>query len=90
MGDTSVDHAVRRNLDVFGVGRFTPHDLRRTAASHMTSMGVPRLVVSKILNHAETGVTAVYDRHSYDAEKRQALDPWGRKLKAIVGGGGHN
>jgi hypothetical protein len=39
------------------------------------------------LNHAETGVTAVYDRHSYDA---QALDTWGRKLEAIVGGGGRN
>jgi hypothetical protein len=56
----------------------------------MTSMGIPRLVVSEILNHAETGVTAVYDRHSYDAEKRQALDTWGRKLEAIVGGGGRN
>ncbi|MGH8627111.1 MAG: tyrosine-type recombinase/integrase [Gammaproteobacteria bacterium] len=89
-GDTSVDHAVRRNLDAFGVGRFTPHDLRRTAASHMTSMGIPRLVVSKILNHAETGVTAVYDRHSYDAEKRQALDTWGQKLEGIVGGGARN
>ena len=90
VGDTSVDHAVRRNLDAFGVGRFTPHDLRRTAASHMTSIGIPRLVVSKILNHAETGVTAVYDRHSYDAEKREALDTWGRKLEVIVGGVGRN
>jgi integrase len=32
---------------------FVPHDLRRTAASHMTSMGISRLVVSKILNHVE-------------------------------------
>lgn len=87
MADTSVDHAARRNLDAFGGGRFTPHDLRRTAASHMTSLGIPRLVVSKILNHAETGVTAVYDRHSYDAEKREALDTWGRYLAGIIGGG---
>src|SRR5208282_3151798 len=27
---------------------FVPHDLRRTAASHMTSLGIDRLVVSKI------------------------------------------
>jgi len=27
----------------------------------------------KILNHVESGVTTVYDRHSYDAEKRAAL-----------------
>jgi integrase len=63
---------------------FRGHDLRRTAASLMTSAGVPRLVVSKILNHVETGVTAVYDRHSYDAEKRSAIDLWGRELQRLL------
>ena len=38
----------------------------------MVGAGVSRLVVSKILNHVETGVTAVYDRHRYDREKRAA------------------
>jgi len=78
--ETSVDHALRRNLDILGLERFTPHDLRRTAASFMAAMGVSRVVISKVLNHAESGVTAVYDRHGYDDEKRQALDAWGRKL----------
>jgi integrase len=72
---TAVDHATRKHMDAFRasdqakggfLGHFTPHDLRRTAASHMTNMGIPRLVVSKVLNHAESGVTALYDRHSYD------------------------
>ena len=63
---------------------FRGHDLRRTAASLMTSAGVSRLVVGKILNHVETGVTAVYDRHSYDAEKRAALDLWGHELQRIL------
>ncbi|MBF0262560.1 MAG: tyrosine-type recombinase/integrase [Magnetococcales bacterium] len=84
--ETSVDHAVRRNQDHFGIGQFTPHDLRRTAASQMTEMGISRLVVSKILNHVERGITAVYDRHSYDAEKRAALDAWGKRLETIVTG----
>lgn len=65
---------------------FTPHDLRRTAASLMTGIGVSRLVVSKILNHAERGVTAVYDRHSYDMEKRDALVRWGAHLEQIAAG----
>jgi integrase len=81
----AVDHAMRRGRSVTGAGDATPHDLRRTAASHMTSMGISRLVVSKILNHAEPGVTAVYDRHSYDAEKRAALAAWGTRLLEIVG-----
>ena len=62
-----------------------PHDLRRTAASFMTSMGISRLVVSKILNYVESGITAVYDRHSYDAEKRQALVRWAGKMDEILG-----
>lgn len=38
---------------------FRGHDLLWTAASLMVGVGVPRLVVSKILNHVESGVTAV-------------------------------
>jgi integrase len=63
---------------------YRAHDLRRTAASMMTSMGVPRLVVGKILNHAEPGVTKVYDRHSYDREKQEALNAWGARVESIV------
>jgi len=81
---SAVDMAVRRNREKFKIDHFTPHDLRRTAASHMTSMGIARLVVSKILNHAESGVTAVYDRHSYDNEKRQALNAWSAHLRQIL------
>jgi integrase len=75
--------AVERVRKASGV-EFNGHDLRRTAASHMTSMGISRLVVAKILNHVERGVTAVYDRHSYDCEKREALDAWGLRLWEIV------
>ena len=69
-----------------GVDDFKLHDLRRTAASYMTSIGIPRLVVSMILNHVEQGVTRVYDRHSYDKEKRVALDRWSRRLQTILTG----
>jgi integrase len=68
----------------FGLSDFTGHDLRRTAASLMTGSGTSRLVVSKILNHVEQGVTAVYDRHSYDPEKQVALDSWARTLAALL------
>src|SRR5207245_7953235 len=61
------------------------HDFRRTAASLMTGMGISRLTVKKILNHAERDVTAIYDRHSYDPEKRSALEAWSRRLEAVVG-----
>lgn len=83
---TSIDHAVRRST-FDGVKPWTPHDCRRSVASHMTSMGISRLVVSKILNHSESGsVTAIYDRHSYDKEKRHALDIWSLELQKIISG----
>ncbi len=50
----------------------------------MAGAGVNRIVIGKILNHAEPGVTAVYDRHSYDTEKRAALETWARTLKDIL------
>jgi integrase len=63
------------------------YDLRRTCATHLARLGVERTVISKVLNHAEGGVTQVYDRYAYEAEKRRALDLWGARLAAIVEGG---
>lgn len=66
---------------------FNYHDLRRTAATRMTGdLGVSRLVLAKVLNHTDRGVTSIYDRASYDREKRQALDAWGERLMEIVDG----
>ena len=78
--------AAERIRERTGIKDFTAHDLSRTAASKMTGMGISRMTVSKILNHVERGVTAVYDRHSYDKEKREALEAWGHRLQMIVSG----
>jgi integrase len=66
------------------------HDLRRTAASLMASGGVPRFVISRILNHSEEkDITSVYDRYGYDAEKKAAMEFWNRQLGAILKGKAH-
>src|SRR5262249_3671536 len=62
------------------------HDLRRPAASLMTSSGTPRLVVSKVVNHSEPGVTVVYDRHRNDDENKVCARPWARTLAAVLTG----
>ena len=79
----SLSQALLRNQDNIGIEPFVPHDLRRTASSHMTGSGIPRPVVQKVLNHVEPGVTAVYDRYSYDKENKGAMNKWDRKLQAI-------
>jgi integrase len=84
----SLPHAVQSNLSKLMIDHFTPHDLRRTAATQMPAAGVDRrLTISKILNHSEKGVTGeVYDKYSYYKEKRQVLEAWGRKLESIIAG----
>lgn len=62
------------------------HDLRRTAASEMAKMGIAPYVVEKVLNHVSGtlgGVASVYNRYGYDAEKRDALDRWGKCLEQL-------
>jgi len=76
--------AVARVRQVAGIPHWRGHDLRRTAASGMASAGVARLVIGQVLNHVESGVTAVYDRYGYDEEKRKALDAWALNLNEIT------
>jgi integrase len=73
----------------FGIPHWTPHDLRRTCLSQMAALGVEPVVLGHVANHrsaTRAGITlSVYVKHSYDAEKRRALDLWADRLSAIVG-----
>ena len=69
------------------------HDLRRTAASGMARIGIGPHIVDKILNHVSgtiRGVAAVYNRHSYEQERRAALEAWSRHLSDLIEGRGGN
>lgn len=69
--------------------KFRAHDLRRTAASFMAEAGVDRMHIAHVLNHrsvTRSTVTAIYDRHHYDKEKRAALETWAMELQRIVKG----
>ncbi len=70
-GPIAADYVTARlweKVENFSISKFTTHDLRRTAASHMTALGHSRFDVGKVLNHTETGVTSIYDRYGYDKE----------------------
>ena len=62
------------------------HDLRRTFATHLRAIGIDRLVVSKLLNHSEGGVTNIYDRYTADPEKTAAMERWANRLREIISG----
>ena len=83
----AVSKAVNRSLEVFELEDLTPHDLRRTAATGMAKLGIPRLVVDKCLNYVSADrstIAGVYDRYAYDSEKRHALEAWSRLLMDTI------
>jgi integrase len=58
------------------------HDLRRTARSVMSRAGIRPDIAERVMGHAIAGVEGVYDRHSYAAEKADALE----RLAALIDG----
>jgi hypothetical protein len=53
----------------------------------MAQGGVARDHIAHVLNPrsvTHASVTAIYDRYSYDREKRLALDTWARTLDRMV------
>ena len=64
--------------------RFTPHDLRRTAATRMNEIGIAPHVVEKVLNHTLQGVMGTYNRAEYLQERETALLAWSAELARIV------
>lgn len=67
-----------------GVDKFTPHDLRRTAATFMGAMDVMDEVIDAILNHVKQGIIRTYNRHGYDKQKQETLERWEQKLNSII------
>jgi integrase len=81
--------AAKRELDqLSGVTQSRLHDLRRTCVSGMARLGIAPHVADKILNHQAgtiSGVAAVYQRHDFIAERREALETWGTHVRQIIG-----
>ena len=86
----AMSHSMRAALEDLGLAdnSASPHDLRRTAASHMARLGFTDSVVSKVLNHSleqKRSITArVYVKYDFLAEKKAALDAWANELQRIV------
>lgn len=65
------------------------HDARRTCATGLQRLGFNLQVIEAVLGHisgSRSGVVGVYQRHQFDAEKRQALDAWARHVEALASG----
>jgi integrase len=89
-GKTSVSGWSRAKLKLdalSGAHDWRVHDLRRTVATGLQKLGVNLQTIEAVLGHtsgSRSGVVGVYQRHSFDAEKRAALDAWGKHLMAVI------
>ena len=82
----ALTRAIGRHWAEIGIQEpFTPHDLRRTLRTKLAELGVEDVVAERVLGHKLQGMMAVYNQHSYDIEKRQALTMWERRLREILG-----
>jgi integrase len=82
--------AARATEGVNSLPSWIIHDLRRSMASSLGKLGVSRFVISRVLNHADSSVTGIYDRYAYLAEKRDALERWGAYLGRLIAPHGSN
>ena len=86
----SISRALERLTASLGIVGATVHDLRRTMASEMGRLGIAESTISRVLAHAQSGITARhYNLHSYDAEKRAALERWEAELVRVVSSTGN-
>jgi integrase len=63
------------------------HDIRRTVATNMAMLGVAPHIIEAVLNHRTgivSGVAAIYNRHAYLDEKREALEQWARYVTGFA------
>jgi integrase len=91
-GFNSPTNRIRARMNT-AAGRELPHwklhDLRRTCATGLARLAVPVRVTEAVLNHVSGtggGIVAVYQRHDYAAEKRDALALWAQAIEDILAG----
>jgi len=60
------------------------HDLGRTVATGLAKVRCPGVVQDRILNHVDSSLAAIYDRHHYDSEARDWLQKGANYLDALI------
>jgi integrase len=82
-----LEDVLTKNAPSSTYGSWRLHDIRRTVATGLQSLGVRFEVTEAILNHlsgARGGIAGVYQRYDWKVEKRQALEAWNAQISEIV------
>jgi integrase len=82
-GHSPCKRKLDQNCEVRG---WTLHDLRRTFASGLASLGVSLPVIERLLNHVSGsfgGIVGVYQRYDYMREMRNAIETWEKHVRTL-------
>jgi integrase len=84
---TNLDEVMRAICAQLGVkNKVTPHDLRRTHGTTITSLGFGREALNRIQNHKEGGISSVYDQYQYAEENKRIMEAVASRLLALAKG----
>lgn len=68
----SLAEILRRRAAEAGIPPFSPHDLRRTTATHLLDRGIDIGTVQQMLGHLFVSTTLLYDRRGESAKQKAA------------------
>ena len=86
---SGISKAKKRLDQISGITDWRLHDIRRTVATGMATLGIAPHIADKVLNHqsgAISGVAAVYQRHDFLEERKSALEAWGNHVQGLIDG----
>ena len=72
LSGTAIDAIVKRRARLAGIGRVSPHDLRRSHCSDALDAGADIASVARLMGHASVQTTMRYDRRPDRAARRAA------------------
>jgi integrase len=78
-----------RQDETVALEHWTLHDLRRSLASGMASLGIAPHVVEAVLGHrggVVSGIARIYNRFDYRSEKAAALERWADHVERLATG----
>jgi integrase len=83
-GFSNWSQAKRESDKAIELKPWTLHDIRRTVRTGMGMLGVLPHVAEAVLNHLPPKLIRTYDRNTYAAEKRAALELWANHLTVAI------